>query len=63
MLKNIRSKSNTMEIVEYGYNHNEGLWGHLRGETQTNDFIGTTPENEKIIDKKLNDAIEKSLSK
>jgi len=63
MLKSISSKSNKMEILKYGYNHNEGLWGHLRDETQTNDFIGSTPENEKIIDDKFNKDIDQFLSK
>ena len=63
MLKSISSKKNKMEIVEYGYNHNEGLWGHLRKETKTDNFIGSTLENEKIIDNKFAESVDKFLSK
>ena len=59
MYNSIKANKNRLKILDYGQWHHEGEVPT----TKARPFISSTLENEKIIDKKLNDAIEKSLSK
>jgi len=63
MRKSIRSNDDKFSILEYGYKHNEGLWGNLRLTTNVKDFIGITKSLEKVLNKKFIDRFNKALKK
>ena len=63
MRKSLKSNNDTLSILEYGYKHNEGLWGNLRPTTNVKDFIGITKSLEEVINKKFIDNLNKALKK
>ena len=63
LYNSIQAEKDGLSILEYGYKHHTGKWGHLRSETETDNFIGTTKSNEEVINKKFMNIVNKSLKK
>ena len=63
LYSSIKAEKKGLSIIEYGYKHHAGKWAHLRKETETDNFIGTTKSNEENINKKFISNLNKALKK
>jgi hypothetical protein len=62
MYNTLKATKNTLNINEYGWGHNEGLYRVKKG-TELRNFIGASKEIEALIDKQFDLEIDKALSK